>query len=413
MTTEEFSNEFDVLYNNIASNAAPGITEYEKSVFLTKAQSEIVKAYFEDNLNKSRSGFDGSIKRQYDFSILLRTARLFNINTIKERITPDEKVDKRSQVFVFPEDYFLSVNEVLSDNSQFYSVLPIEYSEYQRMMTKPYPYPPKRVAWRIISDKKNCNTIHYKFNLDGNIDLRFISTWADQKRTLKLVLQYTKDTNVSNIEVCENKRIQFQYTGTDYICPVDVTMNGYWNNDNTEYICAFSIKSSIDTEDMDYEIFFDIIKKAFALYRSKYLNEYPGFKINTIMQRTDAFLNYEAPSKILVNDSSGSPVPLSSKVVYLPIAEVIGSFRGELNYQMRYIKKPRPIILCSLVESGLSIEGEDSRTECELAPELHQEILQRAVELAKAAYIGDFSSAVGVGNVSSTNIGIVPQSTGR
>ena len=43
MTTSEFSNEFDVLYNNIASNAAPGINEYEKSVFLTRAQSEIVR----------------------------------------------------------------------------------------------------------------------------------------------------------------------------------------------------------------------------------------------------------------------------------------------------------------------------------------------------------------------------------
>ena len=36
MTTQEFSNEFDVLYNN-AGNQAPGLDEYEKSVFLTKA----------------------------------------------------------------------------------------------------------------------------------------------------------------------------------------------------------------------------------------------------------------------------------------------------------------------------------------------------------------------------------------
>ena len=42
MTTQEFSNEFDVLYNNIMSNAAPGLDEYEKSVFLTNAQDEIV-----------------------------------------------------------------------------------------------------------------------------------------------------------------------------------------------------------------------------------------------------------------------------------------------------------------------------------------------------------------------------------
>ena len=37
MTIQEFSSEFDVQYNNIASNAAPGLDEYEKSVLLTRA----------------------------------------------------------------------------------------------------------------------------------------------------------------------------------------------------------------------------------------------------------------------------------------------------------------------------------------------------------------------------------------
>ena len=46
MTPEEFSNQFDLQFNNVASNQAPGLTEYEKSVFLTKAQNEIVKNYF-------------------------------------------------------------------------------------------------------------------------------------------------------------------------------------------------------------------------------------------------------------------------------------------------------------------------------------------------------------------------------
>ena len=52
MTTQEFSNEFDVLYNNIMSNQAPGLDEYEKSVFLTKAQNEILKNYFNPKGNK-------------------------------------------------------------------------------------------------------------------------------------------------------------------------------------------------------------------------------------------------------------------------------------------------------------------------------------------------------------------------
>ena len=29
MTNQEFSNEFDILYNNVTSNQAPGLDEYE------------------------------------------------------------------------------------------------------------------------------------------------------------------------------------------------------------------------------------------------------------------------------------------------------------------------------------------------------------------------------------------------
>jgi hypothetical protein len=37
MNPTEMSNEFDILYNQVNSNQAPGIDEYEKSVFLTKS----------------------------------------------------------------------------------------------------------------------------------------------------------------------------------------------------------------------------------------------------------------------------------------------------------------------------------------------------------------------------------------
>ena len=73
MTAAEFSQEFDILYNNIASNQAPGLTEYEKSVFLTKAQDEIIKNYFTNkpNGNKYQEGIEDSAKRYSDFSCLI------------------------------------------------------------------------------------------------------------------------------------------------------------------------------------------------------------------------------------------------------------------------------------------------------------------------------------------------------
>ena len=72
MTNYEFSNEFDILYNNISSNQAPGLDEYEKSVFLTKAQEEILKNHFTARTdakgNETTLGFDDTAKRQIDFS---------------------------------------------------------------------------------------------------------------------------------------------------------------------------------------------------------------------------------------------------------------------------------------------------------------------------------------------------------
>lgn len=75
---------------------------------------------------------------------------------------------------------------------------------------------------------------------------------------------------------------------------------------------------------------------------------------------------------------------------------------------MRYVKKPKPIILDDISDMGVTIDGIDKITECELAEELHSEILQRAVELAKSAYSGDLNTTLAIGNASATNIGIIP-----
>lgn len=57
MTTQEMSNEFDILWNNIMSNQAPGLDEYEKSVFLTQAQEEIVTQLYNGTLG---DGFEST-----------------------------------------------------------------------------------------------------------------------------------------------------------------------------------------------------------------------------------------------------------------------------------------------------------------------------------------------------------------
>ena len=72
MTVQEFSNQFDILYNAIATQSAPGIDSYEKSVYLTKAQLEIIKNYYDPASNRKQKGFEGSEKRRVDLKNLIR-----------------------------------------------------------------------------------------------------------------------------------------------------------------------------------------------------------------------------------------------------------------------------------------------------------------------------------------------------
>lgn len=147
-TLVEMSNEFDILWNNIMSNAAPGLNEYEKSVFLTKAQDEIIKNYFNPKGNKYQEGFDGNQKRQVDFSMLIKTTT--------PAIGAAGTFDKRSKTVDFPTDAMFIINEMVmaSNDSANYvalTVSPLSFSEYTRLMAKPYKYPPKSICWRLLN----------------------------------------------------------------------------------------------------------------------------------------------------------------------------------------------------------------------------------------------------------------------
>lgn len=56
-------------------------------------------------------------------------------------------------------------------------------------------------------------------------------------------------------------------------------------------------------------------------------------------------------------------------------------------YKIRYVKRPRPIILEDL-PNGLEIDGESTASDCELNPIVHIDIITKAVELALATRAG-------------------------
>lgn len=156
---EEFSNAFDILYNNITSNQAPGLNEYEKSVFLTKAQKDLIKARFDASVsnNSVERGFDDGAIRQMDFSNIVKAEEI-------SASTEAPKTDPRAIVYTMPDDTFIIINEqmYLKDSTDgivksIRQLIPLSYQEYMRLMSKPFKEPLKWQAWKLMVNNSNNN----------------------------------------------------------------------------------------------------------------------------------------------------------------------------------------------------------------------------------------------------------------
>lgn len=316
MNNPEFSNEFDVLYNNITSNQAPGLDEYEKSVFLTKAQDEIIKAYFNPKTNKVQEGFDGNERRQIDFSMIMRSNSFKTLIYLSDSAgvgTPT--ISKRKLDFL--------VSDVEKDYIDGEAVIP------EGATSEVF----------LIKDR----------------DPEFDNRYATVVTYLKDALFDSRDNSKS---VDLNKDI-LMFTN-EYV----IVSRGEGNQ-----------KVRLTVMPINY-------------------TEY-----NRLMSKP-----YKRPLKFnawrLIDNSN------SKNVAEL----IVGPNDTITQYSIRYIKKPKPIILQNL-EDDLTIDGESTPSPCELDSILHPEILQRAVELAKAAYLGDLNSQVALGQTSHTEMGIVTQNS--
>jgi len=175
MTITEFSNEWDIYYNSIATNAAPNIDLYEKSVYLTKAQLELVKNYFNPKGNKYQRGFENSSKRRDDLKELVKS---YTSDVILNSI---EGISIDSKFFKIPNDTFLIIQEQakiessdLCINNKYLKVIPKTHDEYGIQINNPFKKPNDKIIWRLdfythVSGTKNIELIspytisEYKF----------------------------------------------------------------------------------------------------------------------------------------------------------------------------------------------------------------------------------------------------------
>lgn len=173
MTTEEFSNEFDTLLNSY-SNVEPfgkvpntvEVDEYEKSVFLTNAQEEIVIDLY-NGKNPFRDSFEKTEEIRRYLSDLIRT---YTTSTKEEGYTG---LSNKSVFFKLPEDlWFITYEAVnLKDDElgcmdgEGISVIPVTQDEYHRIKKNPFRGPNERRAVRLDLSEKVVEIVS-KYNID-------------------------------------------------------------------------------------------------------------------------------------------------------------------------------------------------------------------------------------------------------
>lgn len=166
MNTGEFSTEFDTLTNShdkrerfgISSEASVVFDEYEKSVFLTKAQEEIVISLYTGNTPEGKS-FEGSEKLRRSVDNLIRTITL----TPDTEYDPESLIGKNSTVFTVPADvWFITYETARLDStdpcisSAEATVIPMTQDDFALVQGNPFRGPASKRIIRLDlgEDKK-------------------------------------------------------------------------------------------------------------------------------------------------------------------------------------------------------------------------------------------------------------------
>ena len=161
MTCEEFSLEFDLLYNNIMSNKAPGLSEYEKSLFLTQAQESIVLDIYSGKYGDS---FERTEETTSYLNQLLKQ-RTYN----NGEFTEGNKLDTRSVFVTLPEDIWFKTGEAATivddsykcqvDGLREVMVFPVTQDTLVRTKRSPFRGPNERRILRLDSGKNQVELI--------------------------------------------------------------------------------------------------------------------------------------------------------------------------------------------------------------------------------------------------------------
>lgn len=140
-TVDEWLQAFNLLYNNIASDKAPGLEPYEISKFLTDAQLSIVIALYKGSFGNA---FEATEDNTEYLSTLVRQASVQDGSIAKSDVAPH--IVEGSVVYKLPSDILFRTLELCKITKDCHdkesiltvAVVPVTQDEFQRTVRNPF-----------------------------------------------------------------------------------------------------------------------------------------------------------------------------------------------------------------------------------------------------------------------------------
>ena len=181
MTNKEFDTQFDIFYNNIASNAAPSVTPYEKSVFLTQAQRDIIIGLYNGREIPGISFESTEEARKYLSNLVkVHEVDIDNINTLIE--LPNKLWFITLEESIFNDDSY----ECLKGNIM--EVVPARQDNLYSLLDNPFKGPSERRVLRVDINGKIKLYSKYKIS-------KYIVTYVEQPSPI--ILENLSDYDLS------------------------------------------------------------------------------------------------------------------------------------------------------------------------------------------------------------------------
>jgi len=147
MTVQEFRYEFDLLYNNIMSDMAPGLDDYEVSMFLTTAQEQLVTQLY---AGKVTDGFENTEEIRRNLANLI----------VKGSVVPSSapvafgsfwrySLPISGDILVLIAEQAKISDSDCCNKDKYVNVVPVKYDEINKFIENPFRRPNNHRAWRL------------------------------------------------------------------------------------------------------------------------------------------------------------------------------------------------------------------------------------------------------------------------